>query len=138
MIDLIEESSHAIDELIDVVGRSAVEAVLQLLAQELTGAKSQGRKMERTNQVRWHGRQWGSVALSDRKLRVERPRLRGEQGEVSIPAYAALQDDGRSVPIVCQPNRSILTMVRPAKRRRDSTRCTAGSIRKMLHRGTPY
>src|SRR5260370_8883536 len=95
MIDLIEESSAAIDEMIDVVGRGAVEAVLQLSAQELTGGKSQGRKVERGNDVRWHGRQQGSVALSDRKLRVERPRLRGANGEVSIPAYAALRDDGR-------------------------------------------
>jgi len=95
MIDLIEESSAAIDEMIDVVGRGAVEAVLQLSAQELTGGKSQGRKVERGNDVRWHGRQQGSVALSDRKLRVARPRLRGANGEVPIPAYAALQDDGR-------------------------------------------
>jgi transposase-like protein len=49
----------------------------------------------RENGVRWHGRQWGSVALSDRKLRVERPRLRDRQGEVTIPAYAVLQDDER-------------------------------------------
>ena len=95
MIEMIEQSSAAIDELIDVVGRGAVEAVLQLSAQELTGAKSQGRKVERAHEVRWHGRQWGSVALSDRKLRVERPRLRGNEGEVRLPAYAALQDDGR-------------------------------------------
>jgi putative transposase len=95
MIDLIEQSSEAIDEMIDVVGRGAVEAVLQLSAQELTGGKSQGRKVERANEVRWHGRQRGAVALSDRKLRVERPRLRGSTGEVAIPAYAALQDDGR-------------------------------------------
>jgi adenosylmethionine-8-amino-7-oxononanoate aminotransferase len=95
MIDLIEESSQAIDDLIDVVGRGAVEAVLQLSAQQLTGAKSQGRKVMRENGVRWHGRQWGSVALSDRKLRVERPRLRDRQGEVTIPAYAVLQDDER-------------------------------------------
>jgi putative transposase len=95
MIDLIEASSQAIDDLIDVVGRSAVEAVLQLSAQQLTGAKSQGRKVARANEVRWHGRQRGSVALSDRKLQVERPRLRGQQGEVTIPAYAALQNDER-------------------------------------------
>src|SRR5437667_10073192 len=45
MIDLIEESSAAIDEMIDVVGRGAVEAVLQLSAQELTGGKSQGARL---------------------------------------------------------------------------------------------
>ena len=95
MIEMIEQSSAAIDELIDVVGRGAVEAVLQLSAQELSGAKSQGRRVARAQDLRWHGRQWGSVALSDRKLRVERPRLRSQEGEVAIPAYAALQDDER-------------------------------------------
>ncbi len=95
MIEMVEQSSAAIDELIDVVGRGAVEAVLEMSAQQLTGAKSQGRQTARENGVRWHGRQRGSVALSDRKLRVERPRLRGNEGEVTIPAYAALQDDER-------------------------------------------
>jgi transposase-like protein len=96
MLEMIEQSRAAIDEVIDVLGRSAVEAVLQLSAQALSGAKSQGRK--RANGVRWYGRQWGSVALSDRKLRVERPRLRtmGPGGrELAIPAYAALQKNGR-------------------------------------------
>lgn len=79
MIELVEQSSVAIDELIDVVGRGAVDAVLQLSAQELIGAKSQGRKVERADEVRWHGRHRGSVALSDRRLQVQRPRLRGNK-----------------------------------------------------------
>lgn len=95
MVELIEESSLAVDELIDVVGRNAVEAVLQLSAQQLTGAKSQGKQTARTNGLRWYGRQWGAVALSDRKLSVVRPRLRDQAGEVAIPAYEAMQDDER-------------------------------------------
>ncbi len=95
MVELIEESSLAVDELIDVVGRNAVEAVLQLSAQQLTGAKSQGKQIERVNGLRWYGRQWGAVALSDRKLSVLRPRLRSKAGEVAIPAYEAMQDDAR-------------------------------------------
>ncbi|MGH9968186.1 MAG: IS256 family transposase [Pyrinomonadaceae bacterium] len=95
MVELIEQSSLAVDELIDVVGRNAVEAVLQLSAQQLTGAKSQGKQTNRANGVRWYGRQWGAVALSDRKLSVLRPRLRDQAGEVAIPAYEALQDDAR-------------------------------------------
>lgn len=39
MVDLIEESSQAINDLLDVVGRGAVEAVLQLSAQQLTGGR---------------------------------------------------------------------------------------------------
>jgi putative transposase len=98
MMDQIELSGNAVDELIDVVGRSAIEAVLELSAAGITGAKSQGRRVERENDIRWHGQQWGSVHLSDRKMRVERPRLRtaGPKGkEVAIPAYEALQDNER-------------------------------------------
>jgi putative transposase len=98
MVELIEQSSLAVDELIDVVGRQAVEAVLQLSAQQVAGAKSQGRQTERADGLRWYGRQWGAVALSDRKLSVLRPRLRNEAGEVAIPAYKALQDDQRLGP----------------------------------------
>ena len=70
LVEMIEQSSAAIDELIDVVGRGAVEAVLQLSAQELSGAKSQGRKVERVNQVRWHGRTQNGVrpAICDSSL----------------------------------------------------------------------
>ena len=45
--------------------------------------------------LRW-GRQSGRVNLSDRKLRVAKPRLRKRSGgEVKVPAYESLQDDER-------------------------------------------
>ena len=44
----------------------------------------------------WHGKQAGSVYLRERKLKVDKPRLRkkggGVQAEVAVPAYAAMQD----------------------------------------------
>ena len=44
------------------------------------------------------GRQGGQVYLSDRKVRIERPRLRhrgqGQGGEVEVPAYAAMRRPG--------------------------------------------
>ena len=61
MVKLIEQSEKAIDELIDVTGRAAIEAVLELSAQEKAGAKSPGKT---TGQVRWHGRQEGVVQLA--------------------------------------------------------------------------
>jgi putative transposase len=97
MLDLITRAEIAVDEVIDVVGRSAIEAVLTLSAQELAGAKHPGRKAE--SGVGWHGRQQGVVCLAERKLRVERPRLRrkagGQGAEVEPPAYAAMQNDSR-------------------------------------------
>jgi transposase-like protein len=96
MLDLIEQAELAVDELIDVMGRATVEAVLLMSAEQVAGPKTPGRKR---GAVRWHGRQGGVVALSERKLRVAKPRLRGKgagvQAEVPIPAYEAMQRDAR-------------------------------------------
>lgn len=97
MLDLITQAEMAVDELIDVAGRATIEAVLTLSAQELAGPRHPGRKTEAD--LRWHGRQKGVVCLSERKLRVQRPRLRhrggGAGAEVEPPAYAAMQSNSR-------------------------------------------
>lgn len=94
MVELIEQSRMAVEELIDVVGRVTIEAVLDLSAQQVAGEPSQGKR--RSGDIGWHGSQKGSVYLSQRKLPVNKPRLRrkgkGPGKEVAIPAYAAMQD----------------------------------------------
>lgn len=93
MVKLIEQSERAIDELIDVLGRASIEAVLELSAREQAGAKSPGKA---SGEVRWHGRQEGVVHLAERKLRVSKPRLRHKtEGEVAVPAYEALRTRGK-------------------------------------------
>ena len=94
MVDLIEQCRLACDELIDVTGRAAIDAVLQLSASQAAGGPAQQGK-RRYGEVVFHGRQRGQVMLSDRKLEVQRPRLRtrGRAGrEVEVPAYAAMQN----------------------------------------------
>ena len=94
MVDLIEQCQLACDELIDVTGRAAIEAVLQLSASQAAGGPAQQGK-RRNGEIVFHGRQGGQVMLSDRKLEVERPglRTRGRPGrEVEIPAYAAMRN----------------------------------------------
>jgi hypothetical protein len=73
LLELIEASRMAVDELIDVLGRASIEAVLQLSAAGVAGEKHQGRK---GGDISWHGSQPGKVSLSDRQLRVNKPRLR--------------------------------------------------------------
>jgi putative transposase len=90
MVDLIEQSRLVVDELIDVAGRATIEAVLELSAYQVAGPRTPGRRRE---EVGWHGRQRGRVCLKERKLGVDKPRLRGKSGgEVPIPAYEAMQD----------------------------------------------
>jgi putative transposase len=98
-LELICNTERAVDELIDVAGKAAIEAVLLLSAQQLAGPKQPGKSH---GDITWHGRQHGVVSLSERKLRVEKPRLRqkgpGAGKEVPIPAYEALIMNSRLGP----------------------------------------
>jgi transposase-like protein len=99
MLELIENAQTAVDELIHVMGRATIEAVLLMSAAQLAGPKQQGKKIDRD--IAYHGSQTGRVALKERQLRVTKPRLRkkapkpGEAGEVEIPAYEAMRKDRR-------------------------------------------
>ena len=94
LVELIEQSRTAVDDLIDTVGRASVEAILMLSAGRVAGARTQGKRRE--GEVVWYGKQPGRVYLKERQLKVDRPRLRrrgqGAGGEVPIPAYEAMQD----------------------------------------------
>ena len=91
MVELITQAEMAVDKVIEVTGRAAIEAVLTLSAQEPAGPKHPGKK---AGDITWYGRQDTSIPLSDRKLRVAKPRLRhkgkGADREIEIPAYQAI------------------------------------------------
>ena len=95
MMELIEHSRMAIDDLIDVMGRASIEAVLELSAMQVAGPPQQGKA--RRSEIGWHGTQPGRVWMKERKLRVDKPRLRrkgrGAGKEVPVPVYEALQQD---------------------------------------------
>jgi putative transposase len=96
MVELVEQAQLAIDEVIDVTGRATIEAVLELSAQQVAGPKHPGKA---AGPIRWHGRQGGHISLAQRKLHVQRPRLRRKDatsgGEVEIPAYEAMRGNTR-------------------------------------------
>jgi putative transposase len=93
MLELIEQSRMAVDELMEVLGRASIEAVLELSARQVAGAPQQGKA--RDGDIGWHGTQPGRVYLKERQLRVHKPRLRrkgrGTGKEVRVPVYEALQ-----------------------------------------------
>lgn len=95
MVELIEDARVAVDDVIEVAGRAVIETVLQMSVANLTGPPHPGKGR---GEIVRYGSQPGTVVLSNRKLRVERPRLRkkgvGRGGEVEIPAYEAMQDEG--------------------------------------------
>ena len=75
MVELVEQAQVAIDEVIDVTGRATIEAVLALSAQQVAGPKHRGKA---AGPIRWHGRQRGHISLGQRKLHVQRPRVRDD------------------------------------------------------------
>jgi putative transposase len=97
MVELVDRAELAIDSVIEVMGRATIEAVLEMSAEAVAGPKQSGRARGPDDAV-WYGRQDGHVYLSDRKVRIERPRLRrkdnGEDAEVEVPAYAAMKRPG--------------------------------------------
>jgi hypothetical protein len=88
LLELVRDAKASVDELMMGAARQFVEQLLLISAQEVAGAKHPGR---RGGEVRWHGKQPGRIALAERKLAVERARLRSRDGrEVVVPAYAQL------------------------------------------------
>ena len=92
LLNIVVEAKVTLDAFIDVVGRSCLEAVLQLSAAEIAGPPHQGKA---GGEVQWHGTQEGVVTLPTQKVRVTKPRLRrkggGKGAEVAIPVYTAMQ-----------------------------------------------
>jgi transposase-like protein len=99
MVQLVEQAQCAVDDLVDVMGRATIEAILRMSAEGVAGPRQQGRKSDRD--VYWYGSQPGRVALREQQLRVEKPRLRkksrqaGQRAEVEIPAYETMRKDAK-------------------------------------------
>ena len=91
LVNVFALAGGALDQIIDVIGRAAIEAVLDISAADVAGEKQPG-KERKGGGAAYHGRQRGRVYLADRAVRVAKPRLRSPgEGELAIPAYEALR-----------------------------------------------
>jgi len=89
IVDMIQSASQVVDTVIHEIGVKTLEIILALSAEEVAGPRTPGKA---SGEIRHHGSQMGRVQLADRKVRVQRPRLRHKtEGEVKIPAYEALR-----------------------------------------------
>ena len=90
LLELVQDARTSIDELMSEAARSFVEQLLVLSAQEVAGGKQQGKAR---GEIGWHGTQTGRIVLSERKLSIQRPRLRSKgpgSKEVAVPVYARI------------------------------------------------
>ena len=91
LVNVFALAGGALDHIIDVIGRAAIEAVLDISAADVAGEKQPGKERKGAGAA-YHGRQRGRVYLADRAVRVKKPRLRSPgEGEIAIPAYEALR-----------------------------------------------
>jgi putative transposase len=85
LLELLEGAKVGIAALMNEAARGVVEHLLEASAEEIAGVKLRGRA---GGEVVWHGTQPGVIALAERQLQIERPRLRTKNGkEVPVPAY---------------------------------------------------
>lgn len=92
LLGMLAQAQLSIEDLLGQISKGFIEQLLVLSAEQVAGAKHPGRHV---GDVRWHGTQAGQVNIGKAKLKVQRPRLRGSEGEVGIPAYQALAADER-------------------------------------------
>lgn len=91
IVQLIESASQVVQNVIHEIQIQTLETILVLSAEQIAGARTPGKA---SGEIRWHGSQPGKVKLTDREVKVKRPRLRHKtQGEVKIPAYEKLRQD---------------------------------------------
>ena len=99
MLDLIVNGKEMVDRAIDIMGTGMIQGMLELSCRQIAGAPRRGARDHADNAVHRYGYQHGVVGLSDRKLRVKKPRLRtrtktgSPSKEVPIPAYESLKSN---------------------------------------------
>lgn len=91
LVEKIQSASEMVNSVIHELSLKTLETILILSAEQVAGPRSPGKS---SGEIRWHGSQQGSVSLADRKVKVQRPRLRHKtDGEVAVPAYESLRKD---------------------------------------------
>ena len=80
----------AIDELMQEIGRTVIEGILYMEREELSGPDYHPSNPD----IKKWASQGGAVYMGDQKTRVERPRLRGPDGEMMLSSYDQLKEPG--------------------------------------------
>lgn len=91
LVEKIQSASELVNSVIHELSLKALETILVLSAEQIAGPRTPGKN---SGEIRWHGSQPGVVALADRQVKVQRPRLRHKtKGEVAVPAYQSMRKD---------------------------------------------
>ena len=94
LVELLERGEKAIDEVIDVMGRATVEAVLRMSAEQLAGLKRQGERGEVA--IPAYDAMQRDQRLADRMLAIMLNGVSPRRYETVLPAMAEQVGIGKS------------------------------------------
>ncbi|BCB95734.1 hypothetical protein JZK55_06560 [Dissulfurispira thermophila] len=104
MYRILARGKQGFDSLMMEMGRMVAEAIMYIDREETAGPEY---KPFCPNIYKWAS-QPGSVYIADQKVRVERPRLRGRQGEIQLKSYKRMKEpDGFSEELLAKVLRGI-------------------------------
>ncbi len=88
---VISPGKIAFDSLSHEMGKMLIETIMYMDREEVSGPDY--RPSDPTIQ-KWASQQ-GSVFIGDQKVRVQKPRVRGPEGELPLKSYEALKQPGQ-------------------------------------------
>jgi len=87
LYEVVTEGKKALDGMLLELGRVVAESILYLDREQMAGPDYH----PTDGQIKKWASEPGSIYLMDQKIRVERPRLRGPEGEIGLKSYEQMR-----------------------------------------------
>lgn len=91
LVKVVAEGKAAFDSLSFDLGRTLAEAIMYMDREQVSGPDY----LPTDPEIQKWASQPGSVYIGDQKVKVERPRLRGPEGEIQLKSYQQLKQRGQ-------------------------------------------
>ena len=91
VFQVISEGKKAFDSFAFEIGKMMAEAIMYMDREEVAGPDYN----PNDSSIKKWASQPGSIFIGDQKVKVERPRLRGPEGEMALKSYEALKRRGQ-------------------------------------------
>ncbi len=91
LVKVVSEGKAAFDSLSFELGRTLAEAIMYMDREQVSGPDY----LPTSSEIQKWASQPGSVYIGDQKVKVERPRLRGPEGEIHLQSYQKLKERGQ-------------------------------------------
>jgi putative transposase len=91
LVKVVAECKAAFDSLSFELGRTLAEAIMYMDREQVSSPDY----LPTSSEIQKWASRPGSVFIGDQKVKVERPRLRGPEGEIHLQSYQKLKERGQ-------------------------------------------